>query len=112
MIEFSSYLELNEVPLVDSYFSKDSKNIFFVSDALISGEGRSEYLGIKGTSIVMQIGGGQFQKKITVPTPGTKILVMPEFSYMPDQILANKNEKKYKDVLKNFLYDQTSLVID
>ena len=25
--------------------------------------------------------------------PGTKILLMPQFSYMPDQILGKKNEK-------------------
>ena len=46
-----------------------------------------------GTSIVMQIrGGGQFRKRISAPTPGTKILVMPQLSYMPDQTLG-KHEK-------------------
>ena len=34
----------------------------------------------------MQIRGGQFRKRISTPTPGTKVLVMPQFSYMPDQI--------------------------
>ena len=52
--------------------------------------------------------------------PGTKIPVIPQFSYMPDQFIG-KNEKepkfdpffqKYKDVIKKFLYGQTSLVID
>ena len=76
----------------------------------------------------MQIGSGQFRKRISAPTTGTKILVMLQVSYMQDQILG-KNEKiqfsaqnltfpsglllpKYKDVFKNFLYGTTSVVID
>ena len=56
--------------------------------------------------------------------PGTKILVMPQFSYMPDQFLGKMKKSqnltlfkgpslsKYKDVSKKFLYDKTFLVID
>ena len=51
----------------------------------------------------MQIGGSEFQKSMTAPTPGTKILVMSEFSYMPDQIFG-KNEKgpKFDLSLRSF----------
>ena len=43
----------------------------------------------------MQIGDSEFRKSISAPTPGTKILVMPQLSYMPDQFLE-KNEKEPK----------------
>ena len=65
-----------------------------------------------------------FERAYQPLPPGTKILVIPQFSYRPDQFLG-KNEKepkfdpfqgpslpKYKDVFKKFLYGQTSLVID
>ena len=64
----------------------------------ISGEGQLENLGKMGNnreSIVIQIGDGEFRKSISAPTPGTKILVMPQFSYTPDQILE-ENEKGQK----------------
>ena len=41
----------------------------------------------------MQVGGGQFRKRISVLPPGAKTLVMPQLSYMSDQILRTKNEK-------------------
>ena len=67
----------------------------------------------------MQIGGGQFRKKISASTP-----LVPK-SYMLDQIFGEKNEQtqflgqnltflqglslaKYKEIFKKFLYDQTS----
>ena len=93
MIECSSSFKLNEIHVVDSPFNENPQNIIFSREALISRKGRSENLGkfsITGTSIVMQIWGGQFGKKISAPTPGTKILVMPQFSYMPDQILGKR----------------------
>ena len=34
----------------------------------------------------MQMKGGEFRKNISAPTPDAKILVMPQFSYMPDQL--------------------------
>ena len=34
--------------------------------------------------------GGQFQKRTVTSTPGIKILVVPQFSYLPDQILRKK----------------------
>ena len=73
MIEFSSSLKLNEIHIVDSPFKADPKNIsFFSRKALISKEGLPENVGklaITGTSIVMQIGGGHFRKRISAPTP-------------------------------------------
>ena len=48
----------------------------------------------------MQIGGGGFQKAYQPLPPGTKILVMPQFSYMSDQILG-KNEKGPKFYLSS-----------
>ena len=64
MIKFSSSFKLNEIHRVDSPFNGDPKNIILFSrEALISGEGWLENLGkwaITGTSIVMQIGGGEF----------------------------------------------------
>ena len=67
----------------------------------------------------MQIKGGEFRKRISALSPGTKILVIPHFSYIPDQILEKKKEKnqfsgqnltflkgsplpKYDDVFKFF----------
>ena len=39
----------------------------------------------------MQIEGWSMLKRISVPTPGTKILVMPQLSYISDQILGKLN---------------------
>ena len=65
------FLKLNEIHKVDSPFNEDPKNMILSSrDALISGEGRSKNLGkweILRTSIVMQIGGSQFRKRISAP---------------------------------------------
>ena len=103
------------------------KVYFYSSEALISGEGRQENLGkqaITGIFIVMQIGVVNFEREYQPLHPGTKILVMPQFSNMSDQILG-KNKKtqfsgqnltfiwvpplpKYKNVFKRFLDDQTS----
>ena len=71
MIEFSSSLKLNEIHIVDSPFNEDSKRIFFSREALISGEGWLKNLGKMDNnreSIIMQIGGGQFRKRISAPT--------------------------------------------
>ena len=72
MIKFSSSFKLNEIHTVDSPFNEDPKNmIFFSSEALILGEGRPENLGKMGNNrdIVMQIGGDEFRKSISAPTP-------------------------------------------
>ena len=46
-----------------------------------------------------------FEREYQPLPPGTKILLMPEFSHMPDEILG---KKKYEDVFEKFLYEQTS----
>ena len=95
MIEFSSSLKLNEIHTVDNPFNEDPKNIIFSRETLSSGEGWSENLGKMGQSIVMQIGGWSILKEnyIQPLLPGTKILVMLQFFYMPDQILGGKMKK-------------------
>ena len=40
----------------------------------------------------MQI--GRVKKNLSLLPPGTKILMMPQLSYMPDQILRKKWKKK------------------
>ena len=93
MIEFSSSLKINKIHIVDIRFNEDPKNITFSREALISGEERSKKLGkwaLTGTSIVMQIGGVNFEREYQSLLPGTKILVMPQFSYMPDKILGKR----------------------
>ena len=85
MIELSSSLKLNKIHLVDSSFNGDPK--------IFSRKGQAENLGkwgITGTSIVMRIGVVNLERKYQPLHPGTKILVMPQFSYMPDQILEKE----------------------
>ena len=76
-------------------------------EALISGEGRPENLGKMGNSrdiyCYADWGGGEFQKSISAPTPGTKIPVIPQFSYMPDQFIGkNEKEPKFDPFLGSF----------
>ena len=47
--------------------------------------------------------GGEFRKSILAPTPWYQNLVMPQFSYMPDQILG-KNEKNPFLLLVYYIY--------
>ena len=129
MIKFSSSFKLNEIYRVDSPFNEDPKNIdFFPREALISGEGRPEMLGKMGNNrdiyCYANWGMVNFERAYQPLPPGTKILVIPQFSYMPDQFLGKMKKSqnltlfkgpslpKYKDVFKKFLYGQTSLVID
>ena len=126
IIEFSSSFKLNEIHKVNSPFNEDPKNIVF------SREGRPENSGKMGNNSYIccyaNRGVVNFEREYQPPPAGTKILVIPQFSCMPDQILG-KNGKtlfsgqnltflqgspllKYKEVFKHFLYEQTSLVID
>ena len=128
MIKLSSSFKLNEIHRIDSPFNENPKNIiFFTREALISWEGRLENLGKMGNNRDIYCYANwewRISKEHISPTPGTKILVMPHFSYMPYKFLG-KNEKsqnftlfqgpsfpKCKDVFKKVLYGQTSLVID
>ena len=98
-IRFSSSFKLNEIHTVDSPLNKDSKNIIFSREALISGEGRPENLGKMGNNRDIYCcenrGVVNFERAYQPLPPGTKIIVMPQFSYMPDQILE-KNLKRAK----------------
>ena len=75
----------------------------------------------------MQIGGGQFRKKISVPTPWYQNLCDASIFLHARPNFRKKMKKlnfqakilpffpplpKYKDVFKNFSYDQTSYFID
>ena len=95
MIKFSRSFKLNEIHTVDSPFNEDPKNIIFSREALISGEGRPENLGEMGNNRDIYCyanWGVNFERAYQPLLPGTKILLMPQFSNMPDQILG-KNEK-------------------
>ena len=96
MIKFSSSFKLNEIRRVDSPFNEDPKNNTFSREALISGEGRPENLGKMGNNRDIYCcatwGMVNFERAYQPLLPGTKIIVMPQFSYMPDQFLG-KNEK-------------------
>ena len=109
MIEFSRSFKLNEILIVDSPFNEDPKNIIFSREALISGEGRSENLGKMGNSRNIYCYANRrtlnFEREYQPLPSGTKILVMPQFSYMPDQILGKKNEKtQFSGQNLTFLY--------
>ena len=97
MVEFSSSLKLNEIHTVDSPFNEDPKNIILFREALISRKGRSENLGKMGNNrdiyCYANRGMVSFEREYQPLPPGTKILVMPQFSYMPDQILGKKMKK-------------------
>ena len=96
MIKFSSSFKLKKVHRVDSPFNEDPKNIFFSREALISGEEQLEKLGKMGNNrdiyCYEKWGVANFEGAYQPLPPGTKILVMPQFSYMPDQFFQ-KNEK-------------------
>ena len=99
MLEFSGSLKLNEIHLVNSSFNEDPNNIsFFSREALISGEGRSETFGQMGNNrdIYCYANRGviNFEREYQPLAPDNKILVMPQFSYMQDQILGEKMKKK------------------
>ena len=86
MIEFSSSLKLNEIHMVDSPFNEDPTNVIF------SREGRRENLGKMGNNrdIYCYANRGVVNFEREYQPPGTKILVMSQFSCMPDQILGKK----------------------
>ena len=96
MIKFSSYFKLNEI---DSPFNEDPKNTNFPREALISREGRPENIvkmsNNRDIYCYANRGVMNFEGAYQPLPLGTKILVMPQFSYMPDKILA-RNEKKPK----------------
>ena len=92
MIKFSRSFKLNEIHTVHaSPLNEDLKNIIFAREALILGEGRPENLGKMGNNRDIHCyanrGMVNFEREYQSLHPGTKILVMPQFS---DQILGKK----------------------
>ena len=81
--------------MVDSPFNGDSKNIFFQGSPNF-GEGGPENLGKMGNNrdIYCYANWGEvnFEREYWLLQPSIKILVVPQFSYMPDQILENKRK--------------------
>ena len=99
MIKFSGSFKLNEIHRVDSPFNGDPKNvILFSREALISGEGRLENLGKMGNNrdiyCYASWGVVNFERAYQPLPPGTKILVMAQFSYMPDQFLGKMKKSQ------------------
>ena len=100
--QISSPFKLNEIHSDDSPFDEDPKNIYFSRKALISGEGRPENLGKMGNNRDIYCYANwevvNFERAYQPVPPGTKILVIPQFSYMPDQFLLilRKSEKEPK----------------
>ena len=106
MIKFSSSFKLNEIHRVDSRFNEDPKNINFCSrEVLISGEGRPENLGKMGNNRDIYCYANwrvvNLERAYQSLPPGTKIPVIPQFLYMPDQFLG-KIKKKFDPFLGSF----------
>ena len=95
MIKFSSSSKLNEIHRVDSPFNE---NVIFSREALISGEGRPENLGKMGNSrdiyCYANWGVVNLERAYQPLPPGTKILVMPQFSYIADQFLGKMKKSQ------------------
>ena len=92
MIKFSSSSYGNEIHIVDSHFNEDSKNVIFFQESPDFGERRPENLQkIDNNRDIYchENRGGQFLKRISVPA---KILLIPQISHMPDQILGDKRK--------------------
>ena len=91
MIEFSSSWQENEIHMVDGPFNEGSKNIIF------SREGRPENLGKlgNGRDIYFYANRGvvNFEREHQSLRPGSKIIVMPQVSYMSDHIVGKKIKK-------------------
>ena len=93
MIKFSSSSKFNEIHIVDSPFQKYN---FFLGGPNF-GEGRPENLGTMDNNrdiyFYANRGVVNFEREYQPQPPGTKVLVMSQFSSMPNQILGKKNMK-------------------
>ena len=98
MIKFSATFKLNKLHIVDSPFNEDPNNIIFSREALISGEGRLENLGKMGNNKHIFCYANwwvvNFKRAYQLLPPGTKILVKPQFFYMPDQFLGKMKKSQ------------------
>ena len=92
MIKFSSSFKLSEIHTVDSPFNEDPKNINFFQGGPNLGGGTAakfrENGQYRGIYCYANRGLVNFERAYQPLPPDTKILVMPQFSYMPDQILG------------------------
>ena len=130
MIKFSSSLKLNELHIVDSPFNEDPKIYIFSREALVSCEGRPGNLGKIGNNKDIYCyanRGGQFRKRISAPTPwyqnpcDASIFLharqnfrkkVKNSIFRPKFDLSLGSSAPEIQGFKNFLYDQSSLVID
>ena len=98
MIKFSSSFKLNEIHRVDSPFNEDPKNIIFFQGGHNFGEGQPENLGKMGNNrdiyCYANCGVVNLERAYQPLPPGSKILVMPQFSYMPDQFLGKMKKSQ------------------
>ena len=94
MIEFSTSLKLNEIYLVDSPFNENSKDIiFFLRGSNFGGGTAGKFRGNRQKQrhlFYANRGVVNFEREYQSLPPCTKILVIPQFSYMPDQILGKQ----------------------
>ena len=128
MIKFSSSFKLNEIHRVDSPFNEDPKNVnFFQGGPNFGGGTAGKFREIGNNRDIYcyaNWGVVNLERAYQSLPLDTKIPVIPQFPYMPDQFLGNIKKSqnltlfkgpslpKYKGVFKKFLYGQTSLVID
>ena len=92
MIKFSSSFKLNEVHRVDSPFNEDPKNIIFFQGDPNFGGGTAGKLREMGNNrdiyCYANWGVVNLERAYQSLPPGTKIPVILQFSYMPDQFLG------------------------
>ena len=92
MIKFSRSFKLNEIHRVDSPFNEVAKNINFFQGGPNFGGGTAgkfrENGQEQGHLLLCKLGVVNFERAYQSLSPDTKIPVMPQFSYMPDQFLG------------------------
>ena len=92
MIKFSSSFKLNKIPRVDNPFNEDPKNIIFFQGGPNFGEGWLENLGKMGNNRDICCYANwevvNLERAYQSLLTGTKIPVIPQFPYMPDQFLG------------------------
>ena len=97
MIKFSNFFKLNEIHIVDSLFKEDPKNIVsFQGGPNFWGGTVGKFWGMSNNRDIYcyaNRGLVNFEREYQPLPTGTKILVMSQFSYMPDQILGKKMKK-------------------
>ena len=93
MIEFSSSLKLNKSHVINSPFNEDPKNIFFPGRPWFRGRDGREIGNNRDIYFYANRGVVIFKREYQSLPPGTKILVMPQFSHMADQLLEKNMEK-------------------